>query len=100
MCIRDRYKAGYNHNSDLWRAYDGKPDLPGMNFLRLTVNQSQNFVDPVCGAHTQMIESLWVAVKRRNKCECGTSRNQLDSYLVNSCGGIATKTTICFKKFG
>ena len=42
--------------SDMWKAYDC---LQGEGYNHLTVNHSQNFVDPDTGAHTQRIENTW-----------------------------------------
>lgn len=67
--------------SDLWKAYETIEEIPGMNFRHLTVNHSENFVDPVTGAHTQSIESLWGKVKYRKKKECGVPRAGFDSFL-------------------
>lgn len=67
--------------SDMWKSYNDIEKIPGMNYQHLTVNHSTNFVDPESGAHTQTIESTWGKVKYRNKKECGTNRNMLDSYL-------------------
>ena len=57
--------------SDLWSGYRR---LNEFGYTHLTVNHSQNFVDPQTGANTNAIESLWSKVKFRNKKECGTSR--------------------------
>ena len=78
--IRACIRPGTTIISDLWTTDCGIPNLPGMNFLHLMVKHSQKFVDPVSRAHMQTVESLWAAVKR-HKRECGTSQNQLDSYL-------------------
>ena len=52
-----------------------------MNYTHQTVNQSQNFGNPVTGEHTQTIEALWYTFKMRNKQECGAHRFMVDSYL-------------------
>ena len=65
--------------SDQWAAYNTVGGLPGLTHL--TVNHSQNFVDPVSGAHTQKIERSWKAAKERNKRHNGTHRSMLDSYM-------------------
>ena len=64
--------------SDLWSGYRR---LNEFGYTHLTVNHSQNFVDPQTGANTNAIESLWSKVKYRNKKECGTSRKLLVTYL-------------------
>jgi transposase-like protein len=65
--------------SDMWAAYN---TIGNIGYNHLTVNHSLNFVDPVTGAHTNSVENMWMRAKRRNKKECGTSRELLDSYLV------------------
>ena len=67
--------------SDSWRAYGGIAALQGMGYAHQTVNHSLNFVDPQTGAHTQNVERSWRSAKRRNKRQCGTHRQMLDSYL-------------------
>ena len=41
---------------DKWRAYDV---LQNENYTHLTINYSENFVDPITNVHTQNIERLW-----------------------------------------
>ena len=48
--------------TDCWAAYNS---LEQEGFMHETVNHSQHFVDPRTVAHTQQIESLWRALKRR-----------------------------------
>ncbi|XP_040065542.1 uncharacterized protein LOC120839344 [Ixodes scapularis] len=73
--------------TDKWKGYDGlwtvHDDLGHMVLNHLTVNHSENFVDPETGAHTQKIESAWTALKqdllKRGK---GTSKTLLPSHLT------------------
>ncbi|KAK0417512.1 hypothetical protein QR680_013056 [Steinernema hermaphroditum] len=71
-------------NTDGWRAYDGITRLPE-GYSHETVIHERNFVDPVTGAHTQSIESLWQKVKRPHKSGYGTHRSTLQSHLDEFC---------------
>lgn len=80
-CIKESIRPGSIIMSDMWKAYSKIEKIPGMHLKHFTVNHSENFVNPITGAHTQSIESLWASAKRRNKIEAGTNRALLDSYL-------------------
>ena len=67
--------------SDSWAAYNNIGQMPRMGYTHLTVNHSQNFVDPITGANTQTIESHWSHAKQRNKRQRGTHRHMVESYL-------------------
>lgn len=71
---------GTRITSDMWAAYGGVANLP-QAYLHDTVNHSRHFVDPQTGVHTQRIESMWSAVKRKFKRMCGTSDALFESYL-------------------
>ena len=45
--------------SDQWAAYNS---LGTLGHTHYTVNHTENFVDPVPGAHTQTNESFWVSL--------------------------------------
>lgn len=77
-CIKAYIRPGTTIMSDQWQAYR---DIGSQGYVHQTVNHSYHFVDPDSGAHTQSIESMWRTAKMRNKKECGTARNLLDSYL-------------------
>lgn len=79
--ITQSIAAGSNIVSDEWRAYAGIAAIPGQGYTHSTVNHSQNFVNPVNGAHTQTIERTWRAAKERNKRQNGTHRQMIDSYM-------------------
>ena len=48
--------------SDMWAGYK---NLDKYGYNHVTVNHSENFVDPTTGAHTQKIEGAWHLLKRR-----------------------------------
>lgn len=58
--IEDYIEKESEVTSDCWRAYS---NIGTMGYTHKTVNHSQNFVDPVTGAQTQTIESMWRAIK-------------------------------------
>jgi len=47
----------------------------------MAVNHSRHFVQPITGAHTQSVESMWNKAKYRNRRQCGTNRHLLSGYL-------------------
>jgi len=55
--------------------------LNQLGYIRLSVNHSQNFVDPDSGAHTNNIKGLWALVKKKLKWMCGTRYEYIPSYL-------------------
>ena len=69
--------------SDEWRAYHDIGIIPG-GYTHQTVNHSQNFVDPITGAHTQAIEGHWSCTKRmmRKQGVMNTSSDLFPSYMV------------------
>ena len=54
--------------------------LKDEGYEHLTVDHSQNFVDPGTGAHTQGIENTLWGVKRSYPCT-GTSKELFESHL-------------------
>lgn len=57
--------------SDCWRAYD---NIKNENYVHLTVNHSQNFVDSKTEVHTQNVERLW------REMRCNIPRFGKDNY--------------------
>ena len=80
-CITANILPGTTIISDCWKAYNGIEEIEGYEFKHLTVNHSENFVDPHTGAHTQRVESMWNKAKKRNRCQWGTHRQMVDGYL-------------------
>jgi hypothetical protein len=66
--------------SDGWPSYKRIKKLPE-GYEHLAVNHSENFVDPITGAHTNSIESAWQKLKARNKKEYGTASSEFGSYI-------------------
>jgi transposase-like protein len=68
--------------SDKWAAYD---DLENQNRFHLTVNHSENFVDPETEVNTQRIESLWNCCKLWLKSHNYKCHSKLEQYLYEYC---------------
>ena len=69
--------------TDQWLGYLNlsRPQTPNDTWYNhLTVNHTYNFVDPLTGANTQMIESNWRALKKR-LCRGGVHKNLLAFHL-------------------
>jgi hypothetical protein len=60
--IKKHVAPGSTIVTDLWRGYFG---LEGEGFYHLTVNHAQEFINPVSGANTQIIESSWCHPKKK-----------------------------------
>ncbi|XP_043916250.1 GRAM domain-containing protein 2B [Protopterus annectens] len=67
--------------SDEWAAYKRIEAIPGMHYKHLCVNHSQNFVNPMMGAHTNAVEGMWANCKRHFKGMNGTRPHVVPSYL-------------------
>ncbi|VDD88175.1 unnamed protein product [Enterobius vermicularis] len=75
--VRQYILSGTTVMSDKWAAYDGSQDLPE-RYQHLTVNHKLHFIDPLSGACTNTIESLWQKFKKGHKERYGTLRTLLD----------------------
>ena len=64
--------------SDQWAAYNS---LNTLGYTHLTVNHSENFLDPETGAHTQTIQSFWGTSKANFKTMRGSIQDQLPAHL-------------------
>lgn len=62
--------------SDEWAAYRGIG-----NYTHLTVNHSQNFINPTTGAHTNNEEAYWMHAKAIFKCMNGMTKDMVPGYL-------------------
>ncbi|KCZ78255.1 hypothetical protein H311_00718, partial [Anncaliia algerae PRA109] len=60
--IQEKILPGTLIISDEWRGYWGLEEL---GYFHCTVNHSQNFICPLTGANTQLIENTWGWMKRR-----------------------------------
>ncbi|XP_015779969.1 PREDICTED: uncharacterized protein LOC107357840 [Acropora digitifera] len=55
--------------------------LTSLFSLYATSKNSENFVDPYTGAHSNTIEGVWSQIKRKLKAMNGTVKSKLPSYL-------------------
>ena len=64
--INENIASGSIIMSDMWRGYNNLETLLAENnYTHLQVNHSQNFINPLTGAHTQAIEAFWSVMKRK-----------------------------------
>ncbi|XP_054752434.2 uncharacterized protein LOC129258002 [Lytechinus pictus] len=67
--------------TDMWRAYNNLPNLPGQ-YQHGVVNHTLNFVDPNTGVTTNRVESMWQRAKAKFKAQQGpTNRAMIGDYL-------------------
>lgn len=66
---------------DKWAAYHSIGVISDRQYIHLTVEHTNNFVDPESQAHTNSVKGMWARAKARNKKQWGTHRTMLDSYL-------------------
>ncbi|KCZ75333.1 hypothetical protein H311_03692, partial [Anncaliia algerae PRA109] len=60
--LLENVEVGTTIITDCWTGYISLNEL---GFLHLTVNHSENFIDPLTGANTQAIENRWSVYKRK-----------------------------------
>ena len=73
--ILERVEKGTIIITDEWRPYN---KLNELGYTHKTVNHSEHFVDPITGAHTNLIENTWWCVKRQLPSTHTTKRNFLE----------------------
>ncbi|KAG0436945.1 hypothetical protein DMUE_3960 [Dictyocoela muelleri] len=71
-------EKGGNVVSDMRRSYIG---LDEKGYQHYTVNHKYNFVNPVSGKHTQLIEGLCNLAKKKIHRDFGINRKNLQKYL-------------------
>jgi len=76
--ILNEVEQGTTIYSDKWRAYS---TLNEHGFIHKTVNHSENFIDPITGAETQTIETLWRHVKNKYNIKTRGATDILQSQL-------------------
>ena len=64
--IKQYIKVGTTIYSDCWCGYDTDELTMRAGYTHVTVNHTNNFVDPVTGVHTQHILCGWGSDKWRN----------------------------------
>ena len=67
--------------SDEWLAYKNIPQIEGCFYAHETVNHSENFVDPVSGAHTQTVENMWRNCENKFKKMLGVQSTTVESHI-------------------
>lgn len=65
--------------SDEWAAYRNIQSRLGFNHL--TVNHSENFVNPADQTHTQHVEAFWSRIKKQIKYMGGVRRDNMQGWL-------------------
>ena len=80
-CIDKYIEEGTQIVSDCWKVYYG---IDNQKYSHLTVNHSENFIDPYTGANTQKIERFWRELKQPFYVHRGIRRNQIQDHISES----------------
>lgn len=79
--IHRNIQYGSNIISDMWSGYKSLDDVnQPQPYTHQTVNHIENFVDPVSGANTQIIERGWRDFKEKKMRSNGIPRHKADVY--------------------
>ncbi|KAG0436895.1 hypothetical protein DMUE_3986 [Dictyocoela muelleri] len=71
-------------HSDMWSSYMSIFSS-SQDYTHLSVNHSQNFVNPENGDHTQSIEALWSRLKSTLRSKFQRRHDYLESYIDEFC---------------
>ena len=75
--IRNKIRPGTTIATDGWASYSSIESM-GLEYRHLTVNHSENFVNPENNlAHTQNVESMWRWLKRKFKTTTKDSNKRI-----------------------
>ena len=67
-------------HSDMWAAYN---QLINPGFNHQTLNHTYHFVDPQTGAHTNLVEAMWMRAKNTFKAHHGAiNREMIPDYMA------------------
>ena len=77
--IKQHVRRGTTIITDKWKGY---VHLDRHGYNHFDVNHSRNFVDPVTGAHTNMVEGMWFHTKRNVKRGHGNVRTDSNSLSI------------------
>ena len=67
-------KIGTTIYTNGWAGYN---DLTSLGYIHLRVNHKLNFVDPITGVNTQVIEGMWSVFKRKLRARGITNRENI-----------------------
>jgi hypothetical protein len=59
--------------------------FPSLNYKHLSVNHSENFVDPDTGVNTNLIENLWMRLKSTLRRKYQRNFQELEGYIAEFC---------------
>lgn len=79
--ITSTISEGSTVNTDMWAAYMSIFSSPDSGYIHGFVNHSENFVNPLTGAHTQSIEALWSRLKGTLRRKSQRSYIYLSEYI-------------------
>lgn len=77
--LLENIEVGTTIITDCWAGY---VNLEALGFIHLTVNHSENFVDPLTGANTQAIENRWSVYKRKFRSRSISYNDDLIYYFA------------------